>query len=424
MAKIVLFVDAMDKDDLTGRLTQTYRGQVPSGGPKVTPKVTGEVYTGSNPTEQGMGRAHALGGEQPGRAEDPVIMEKLEAAGYNVCSFWLPYALPLQLQSGAWISEAMGQKQAGQSPFAQLGQQVPTSGDLMDPEDDGSLAWNARTDEWFLRSSHLMQTLRHGQFDVAFVGVRSPDQYTHFQQDRPFRERIVEDIAHEINRWEVNHDVLWWSDHGNEPKEETFRVNAWLAEKGYLDIDVDVEFHARLTDVQQDAQPGGQQVENQIGLHSPSVEINGGLAASGDPYDSCLTFLGDPDQSEVDSMVSDLMDTGMYRWIKPTEEAWGTGRFIEECPDLIAHRADNVLVTGNVHPEPIGMGFHRSGVHSAEGVWGTTDDDFTVAAAHRVSPKRLHDVIWQFVTGESQVAAEVEQRLQQARQAMEAVGDG
>lgn len=398
MAKIVLFVDAMDRDDLSGRLSETYRGQVPSGGPKVTPKVTGEVYTGNSPSQQGMGKAHAFGSEPAGRPEEPLIMEKLEQEGYSVASYWMPYALPLQLQSGEWISEAMGQKQAGPGQFAQAGEQIPPAGDLMDPDDDGSLAWNSRTDEWFQRSSHVMQTLRHAPFDVVFVGIRSPDQYTHFQQGEPYRERLVEDIANEINRWEVNHDVLWWSDHGNEPKKDTFRVNRWLAEKGYLDIDVDVEFHERLQETQQADQQPAQQVENQIGVHAPSVELNGGDVVSGDPYDSCLTALHD--DAPLEEIADELMETGMYRWVKPTEEVWGDGKHIDACPDLITHRADNVVVTGNVHPEPIGMGYQRDGVHSAEGVWGTTDDDFTVPQEESVSPQRLHDVIWSFATAE------------------------
>jgi hypothetical protein len=411
MAKIVLFVDALEPREIGGtRFKETQRGLVDSGAPKVTPKVTSEVHTGLDPTQTGMGGQHSIKGERQERPMAPAIQEKLEQAGYNVFSYMMPYIHPLQLQNQAFVSDTMQGPQPGQSPIAQMCVNPPAVGDLMEPEDDGEFAWNSRTDEIYARSSSMLNAIRAGDFDVAFIGIRSPDQYTHFQWHEEYRRKLLEDIAYEIQRWEVNHDVLWWSDHGSEEKKETFRVNKWLMDKGYLDIDVDLEFNERFKEEARGMQNGGdaEKVDNQIAIHSPGVEVNDETEAlCADPYDSCIDVMDDSlDRGEL---IADLMDSGYYKRVEKTEDEWGDGQFRDQCPDIVTLRADNVLVTGNVHPEPIGMGFHRTGVHSAYGAWGTTDESFEREGD--VIPRTLHDVIWEFVTGSSQIEQSVQQQL-------------
>lgn len=426
MAKIVLFVDALEPREITGtRFGETQRGRVDSGAPKVTPKVTSEVYTGLSPSENGMGAQHSINGERTPRPRAPTIQEILDRAGHNVASFYMPYCHPLQIESQAFVSDTMQGPQPGQHPLAQMSVNPPVPGDLMDPDDDGEFAWNARTDEIYARSSNLQNAIRAGGFDVVFLGIRSPDQYTHFQWHEDYRRKLLEDIAYEIERWEVNHDVLWWSDHGSEEKQETFRVNKWLIEKGYLDLSIDLDFHERFTEEMSGRQPGqddGPNVENQLSIQSPGVELGDGAeVVSMDPYDSSLDIL-DPDSIDVGDFISDLEGTGYYDRVARVEDEWGDGRFIEECPDIVALRADNVLVTGNVHPEPIGMGFHRSGVHSKYGAWGTTDAD--LARKGDVTPRTLHDVILEFVTGSSALEEEVQRRVSEMEaQFQQAIGD-
>jgi hypothetical protein len=417
MAKIVLFVDALEPRETSGTaFKDTERGLVDSGAPKVTPKVTSEVYTGMSPSQTAFGQQHSINGERIPRPNAPTIMEKLEAAGLSVLSLYMPYCHPLQLQQQSFVSDTMEGPQPGQHPLAQMCLQPPAVGDLMDPDDDGENAWNARTDEVYARSSNMLNAIRAGGFDVAFIGIRSPDQYTHFQWHEDYRRRLLEDIAHEVERWSVNHDVLWWSDHGSEEKKETFRVNKWLMEKGYLDVDIDLDFNERF--IEETGQADQQKVENQIAPHSPGVDINDGTQAlSADPYDSCIDILDDDLDPQV--LADELMETGHYDRVVPTEEEWGEGPHMDVCPDLVALRADNVLVTGNVHPDPIGMGFQRTGVHSKYGAWGTTDDSFDVEG--QVTPQGLHEVIWQFVTGEDPVKEQAQQELQRLEQQFEQI---
>jgi hypothetical protein len=427
MAKIVLFVDALEPREIGGtRFEETQRGLMDSGAPKVTPAVTSMVQTGMTPDETGFGGQHSMNGERRERPMAPMLAEKLEQAGYRVGSFHMPYSHPQQLQSQMFVSDTMQGPQPGQNPLAQMNLQPPTPGDLMDPEDDGERAYNTRMEDINAKSSAMLNTIDAAGLDVAFIGIRSPDQYTHFQWHEDYRVELLKDIAFQVEHWETNHDVLWWSDHGSEEKTDTFRVNKWLMEKGYLDLDIDLEFAERFSEEMEQMNPQAQQgrdIENQLGIQQPGVEINPeSVAVCTDPYDSCITMLGEWDDDTREELREDLESTGMYRRVVPTEDEWGNGRFREECPDLLTLRGDGVLVTGNVHPDPIGMGYYRTGVHSAFGAWGTTDDSFEREGD--VTPTQFHDVVWEFITGSSQMEQAVAQEIGKMERAMQqAIGD-
>ena len=420
MAKIILFVDAMEPTEYGEGWKDTERGLIESGYPKVTPKVTGEVYTGVSPSENGMGRVHSMKGQSPGRPQMPLIQEKLEMAGYNVLSLHMPYCLPLQLQNQAWLSTAMGQQGGGQNPLAQLCAQPPAGGDMASNESNWDKIFNSKKEDLYAKSASMLNSINMGEFDVCFIGIRTPDEYTHFQWHEDYRQNILKEIAVQVGRWEVNHDILWWSDHGSEEKKDTFRVNKWLMEKGYLNLDIDLEFNERFQEEMEQMTPrqqqAGQDIENQIAPQSPGVEIlPDSQAINMDPYDSSIDILDD--DLDRDELIVDLIGSGMYKDIQKTEVVWGDGQFIEQCPDIVTLRDDHVLVTGNVHPEPIGMGFYRTGVHSAYGAWGTTDESLNREGD--IKPQQLHDIIWEFVTGESQIEQQVMERVNQIEQQME-----
>ena len=424
MAKIILFVDAMEPREYGAGWKNTERGLLESGLPKVTPKVTSEVYTGQSPSFNGMGQAHSMKGQQVGRPQLPLIQEKLEMAGYNVLSLHMPYCLPLQLRNQAWVSTAMGQQGSGQNQIAALCAQPPAGGDMASNDSDWDKIFNSKKEDLYAKSASMLNAVNIGEFDVCFIGIRTPDEYTHFQWHEHYRQSLLEEIAVQVGRWEVNHDILWWSDHGSEEKKETFRVNKWLMEKEYLNLDIDLEFHERFKEQMEQMTPrqqqAGQEIENQIAPQAPGVDIlPDSQAICMDPYDSSIDILDD--DLNRDKLIDEIMDTGMYEEIYKTEDIWGEGQFIEQCPDIVTLRADNVLVTGNVHPEPIGMGFYRTGVHSAYGAWGTTDE--SLDREGDIRPPQLHDIIWEFVTGQSQVEKQVTEQVNMMRQQMEKMRD-
>ena len=420
MTKIVLFVDAMEPTEYGAGWKDTERGLVDSGHPKVTPKVTSEVYTGKSPSENGMGMVHSIKGDMIDRPVLPTIQEKLDAAGYNVGSFYMPYCTPLQTENQLWVGDTTQGQVPSQHPLAQRCVTVPTGGNLKEGGDEVDIGFNNRVDDVMSRSANLTKMISLAELDVAFVAVRSPDEFTHFAWDSGYREKILQEIAHQVGRWEVNHEVLWWSDHGSEEKEDTFRVNRWLMEKGYLDVEVDLEFNERF---KQEAGGDQQQddIPNQLGIQSPGVEMKeSSQALSSDPYDSSIDILDD--NLDRQELMDEMMATGKYKSVQKTEDVWGDHQFIDNCPDIVTIRGDNVLVTGNIHPDPIGMGFMRTGVHSAFGAWGTTDD--TLEREGDVTPQELHDVIWEFVTGSSKMEAEVQRKVDEIESQMkQALGD-
>lgn len=418
MAKIIVFIDALEPREMSEGFVATQRGLIDSGVPKVTPKVMSEVYSGLSPSEQGFGMNHAHGEQVLHRPQAPLIQEKLEAAGYNVLSLHMPYCLPLQMRNGAWISTSMQQQQSGQHPLIQLCIQPPHGGDMTDPQEDWDAVFWTKMEDLYAKVASMLNTITAGGFDVAFLGLRYPDEYTHFQWHEDYRMRLVEEIASEIGRMTENHEILWFSDHGNEEKKDVFHINRWLMEKGYLDLEIDIEYAERFSGDLQNMNPRSQglDLENQLGLGQPGVEmLPTSQAVCSDPYDSCITALDD--ELDREQLSEDLMDTGYYKDVYKTEEVWGEGQYLEQCPDLLPARDDHVLVDGNVHPEPIGMGFYRTGVHSYYGAWGTTDDSFMPRGD--MTPQAFHNIIWEFVTGESTIQKEVEKQLEAVEKTLE-----
>lgn len=424
MAKIIIFIDALEPRQFSGEKgwIDTQRGLIDSGVPKVTPKVMGEVYSGASPSVQGMGANHAHGDTIFHRPQVPLIQEKLEAAGHNVISLHMPYCLPLQLQNGAWISTSMQNQQTGQHPLINLCMQPPAGGNVLDPETDDEEIAQSKVEDLYAKVASMLNAMSTGGFDVAFLGIRSIDQYTHFQWDRSFRKKIKDEIASEIGRLSSSHDVLWFSDHGNEEKRDVFYINKWLMDKGYLDLDIDLEYAERFSEDIKNMQPmqQGMDLENVLMVGQPGVDIEPTTQAiCSDPYDSSITILDD--DLDPKQLGDELMKTDSYKEYYTPEEIWGDGQYLDKCPDLLPARDDYTLVDSNIHPDPIGMGFYRTGVHSYYGVWGTTDYSFDVEGD--MTPQQFHDVIWKFVTGESQVEQSVKNQINTIQQQMEQLQD-
>lgn len=418
MAKIIVFIDALEPTEMTRGFIDTQRGLIDSGVPKVTPKVMSEIYSGMSPSEQGMGVNHAHGDQVFHRPQVPLIQEKLEAAGYNVLSLFMPYCLPLQMQNGAWISTAMQQQASGQHPLMQMCIQPPAGGNMLDPETDDEAIAQSKIEDLYAKIASMLNTMSAGEFDVAFIGFRYIDEYTHFQWDRSYREKIMKEIGSELGRLSTSHDVLWFSDHGNEEKKEVFHINKWLMDNEYLDLEIDVEYAERFSEDMKNMNPQaqGMDLENALMIGQPGVEmLPSTKAICADPYDSSVTIIDDDLKPE--KLGDELMKTGAYKDYYIPEEIWGEGQYLDNCPDLLPAREDHVLVDSNIHPEPIGLGFYRTGVHSYYGAWGTTDDSFMVEGD--MSPQAFHNVIWEFVTGESSIKQEVEAQLEAVEKTIE-----
>jgi len=205
---------------------------------------------------------------------------------------------------------------------------------------------------------------RTGMFDLFILSYRSIDSFTHFYHEKE-RKRLIEALEDEVWAIQKEFPTLFFSDHGGRPKKHTFRINKWLIEKGYLDVDIHLERWKKQV-LNGDNPPD---VKEQIGLHVPFTQIQkGSVAWCGDAFDATVDVR---DDSKIDELRKDLESTKFFDRVYKREELYDKkGKHFREIPKLIPKRAEGILVTGNVHPnvgvteeDSDNQGSIRSGVH-------------------------------------------------------------
>lgn len=404
--KFVVFIDALSPNDMSRAdfLPSTMKGEVEIPPPRVTPRVLSSVYTGLDPAETGIMAKHAHGEKDADRPEQTTVMEKAQVAGNDVLNLYMPYCVPQRNRNGsAGIATAAGEPSV--SP-------EEASNELVVPGPAGELLGEPRHDISFDYmvdyANALFSTARtlSPNYDIVFIGFRIIDSYCHFQFDmgvdgrhadvgERYRDRLTEVVDIQLQQLEPRGDVLWFSDHGATEMTEVFRVNKWLSEKGYLDYDIDLEFRekAREFDLMHDVQhPSVAPVNNQFVPGQPGVSLSeDSQAICSDRYDSCITLL---DESIEQELVDELASLDQYRGVYTRDDLYDEdARHFNEAPHIIPDRDKGVFVSGNVHPDPIGMGWHRTGVHDKWGCYGTTDG----TGGGTVSPEELNGVLERFL---------------------------
>ncbi|MDY6774017.1 MAG: alkaline phosphatase family protein, partial [Candidatus Nanohaloarchaea archaeon] len=252
--KWVVFIDSLSPRDLsrTEFLQNSMKGKMHATAPRVTPRVMSSIYTGLDPAENGMMRSQMFGVEDATRPQQTTVMERAMANDMDVLSLYMPFSIPMNLHSGsAGIGTAMGgQQSAGPQ------QMIPQ---MTVPGPQGDLIGDQRHDIVFDHfvdyTTQLFSTARTlaPNYDVVFIGFRLIDSYCHFQYDcneegrgagqgNRYRDKLAEVIDIQLQQLLPRGDVLWFSDHGATKKKETFYINQWLKEKGYLTYEVDTDF--------------------------------------------------------------------------------------------------------------------------------------------------------------------------------------
>jgi hypothetical protein len=425
----VVFIDALTDDDIPdgSLLDETRQGTLDAGVPRVTPRVTGSFWTGDDPAINGMPSLSRFNQENRMRPATPTVMEQLsQQTERNVLSYQLPFTMGLNMGPGsAFLGTGLGGQMSG-FPQELLGSmQIPgPAGDLIGEDPD--VVYNLMVDytrQTFATARQLANT--HG-FDTVFIGYRLIDSYCHFQYEHPldepkrYRDRLAELVSHELEDLDRSGNVMWFSDHGATRLETTFRINHWLKEQGYLDYEIDQDFADKFEAVQQQQGgnrqgakfPNDKRVENQVSVGSPSVKLDPSSAVvCGDPFDCGLTILNE-DALDREQLKKDLMDTGHFRDVYDRGDLFDpNGPCFEECPDILPDRKEGVFVSGNLHPDAVGMGYYRTGVHLREGVFGGTHEfDRDIAI-----PEEMYDMICAFL-GFEPVDPQQQQLEQMGRQ--------
>jgi hypothetical protein len=383
-----------------------------AGTPRVTPRVMSSIYTGETPAENGMMAVSKYGGEDTTRPKTSTIIGRAVREGVSVLSMGMPFSIPFNEVNEQSVLH--GKALRGQSHIVpeEAGQLVSYTAPVADlvrgHPDDVYASFHDHTYSYF---NQFKEAIRQVDPDVAFVGFRLVDSYCHFQHTetrggQTYREHLIEDVEGLLGRIhnQIDGDVLFFSDHGQTELTGVFRVNRWLREKGYLDYSVDYDFIGQMENYQSgESHPISERVENQVTLGQPGVVVNEEQSdvVCADPFDSALTLLSDPGEMDTEALREDLLDTGAYRdvtfrWEEYDEDA----AFYETVPHVLPDRDEGVFVSGNLHKNPIGMGYYRTGVHDYKACFGATRD-LSVPAGNgrggRVTPEQMYDVLADFI---------------------------
>jgi len=91
------------------------------------------------------------------------------------------------------------------------------------------------------------------------------------------------------------------------------------------------------------------------------------------------------------------MDTGMYRSVKYKWELYDEdATYYDNIPDIIPDRKEGVFVSGNLHDQPIGMGYYRTGVHDRTACFGATKE-LNIPDKEKIMPEHMYDIITDFI---------------------------
>jgi hypothetical protein len=412
MTDVVMFLDALSPRELTGILSDIEQGKMDSGTPRVTPRVMSSIYTGLPPSENGMMAVSRYGGSDASRPVKSTFIDKLTREGGSVLSMGMPFCIPFQSSNSESILNGQAiqgeEHTVPQNAERLVGTSAPVSDMISDHPDRVYASFRDNTASYFNR---FKEAIREVNPDCAFLGYRLIDSYCHFNHTESrggatYREHLIDDVASLVERVynQIDGDILFFSDHGQTEMTDVFRVNRWLKDKGYLSYKVDYDFIDTFESVMGgESHPAAERVENQITFNSPGVTIdheNSDIICA-DAFDSCLTLLTDREDFDHVSFRDDLLSTGMYRSVDYRWEEYDEDDDLyETVPHVLPDRDEGVFVSGNIHKNPIGMGYYRSGVHDYTACFGSTAELDVPKGRGRggmVTPEQMYSVITDFV---------------------------
>jgi hypothetical protein len=430
MTDVIAFIDALSPRELTGFFDSTYQGDMDSGVPRVTPRVMSSIYTRENPAENGMMSVSKYGGQDSTRPRTSTFIDQAVREDMSILVMGMPFCIPFQSRNPQSVlnGDALGGQQQTVPPEANSLVQVPApTADMI--QEDPNATYDSFLDQTRSYFTRFKEAIRELDPDVAIIGYRLVDSYCHFQHTEqmptshtdetlveayrargnsnlgdgvmPPRQHLIDNVQYLLEEIKdlISGDLMWFSDHGQTELTDVFRVNRWLKDNGYLDYKVDYDFIDQLTEYQGgDQHPVQRRVENQITFGQPGVVLNEDKSdvVCDDPFDSCLTILSDPDEFDTEAFRADLMNTGMYRSVDFRWEVYDNdSTYFETVPHVLPDRKEGVFVSGNLHREPIGMGYYRTGVHDRTACFGGTAT--LDIPGGTVYPKDMYDIISSFM---------------------------
>jgi len=414
--KVIIFLDALKPEEVLGFLDETCQGKIKCHVPRVTPTILGSIYTGTTPGQHGLVRATPFNQQPIQRPNKETFFESLSQKA-RVLSYMMPFTVNVNVQNGVIAQSGVSGSVNVNQPALMI-PRAPVNMGKSDPEK----SFDSFVDHARIVFSTARELIRMDVSDIFFLSYRNLDSFTHWFYDGDFRERLIEYVAHEVREIDMmgsEIEIVWFSDHGGTEADTVIRINKWLQEKGYLDLQILEEKHKRQVQRQeQQAEEQGQEgpYTDQIDVQAPYVQVGtDSKFICTDAFDVCIDSFQDTTEKEIKDLINELRGTGWFDHVHDREDFYPESPDDGSIPRIIPDRKEGILASGNVHPEiPVkteGLPSDehdtvvnsRNGDHSPFGAFGGTRD---LKLANTIDPEDLHSAINKFCRN---VTAKVEQ---------------
>lgn len=423
----LVFLDALDEREIPkdSFLAGTYQAGIDSPVLNVTPCILGPMLTGTRAGEHNLIRPTPLYDEDIRRPESTHLVEEIPE-DRNVLCHNLPFTAGVQPESGAILPSAPRANVNVQTPHLQVTRGDFSLVEVAKGNESVNQVFNGAADYIRQYFANVRNLARNGTYDVFVLSIRDLDSFTHFYDGAVRREliRLLDSELQSLTAMgpEEPNPVLWFSDHGAREMSDTFRINQWLREQGYLDLDI------HLQEWKRSGAPDGE-VSEQIDLGSPYVQIDGeSTAYSADAFDACVDVFDEVPEAAIEELRGDLEETGAFEAVYRKAELFDEeATHFEEIPELIPQRKPGLMVSGNVHPaaevwngEVDAHGYWRTGVHRRDAaVLGATRE---LNCEDRLTPLEVHDVLSAFIENNGEAVDREEEDLAPAKDRLEDLG--
>lgn len=379
--KVVVFLDALDPRRTSGFLKDIQEGSYRCHFPCVTPTNMGSILTGQSPGKHGLVCPTMFEKPAVQKPHCETVIERVSKR-MRVLSHGIPFTSGIHLEKGA-SGDGGGTGDEPVAVPALVFPRIPIDMGHIDPEK----AFQAFADHASSLFATFRQFVRNGVADAYFVGFRNLDSFTHWHQEKDYYDRLQRHLGQELHAFLMmgdDIDLFVFSDHGSMPATGLFRLNLWLVEKGWLNVDVLWNKHRKRQESIKKSMPDREGYPDQIGVFAPYLDVTpDSRFVNADAFDACIdTVADDISENEVRELCNQLMETDCFDAVHTREDLYPglTEEEYSRLPKIIPYRKPGVLVSSNLMPGLPLFGFtehaeimnRRNGDHWPEGYYGCT----------------------------------------------------
>jgi len=220
MKKVIVFLDALNPEEVSGFLKDTYQGKIRCHTPRVTPTVIGSIYTGVDPGQHGLVRATPLYAQPIQRPNKETIFESVSQKA-RILSYMMPFTIGVRVQNGV-IAESGVSGSVNVNQPALMIPRAPVNMGKIDPEK----ALQSFVDHARILFGTVRELMRMDACDVFFISFRNIDS---IPEDSPLiiKENERVDIVSFGELWERIDSPVETTAKGEEIKENDSGIEVW-----------------------------------------------------------------------------------------------------------------------------------------------------------------------------------------------------